>query len=118
MAHANKPEFLKQTIEHYDIAKYPQVVEMVDAMQYMAYSSREFIREMGAYLERQGFEGDSIVYEAYKQDVPIFVPAFSDCSAGFGLVAHQHKMGDKPKVSLDSAKDFYEVTKLKIANPT
>src|SRR6201999_2101080 len=41
-----------------------------------------------------------------------------DCSAGFGLVAHQHSRGDKPKVSLDSAKDFYELTQLKIANPT
>ncbi|HEY2468906.1 MAG TPA: deoxyhypusine synthase family protein, partial [Terracidiphilus sp.] len=48
----------------------------------------------------------------------IFCPAFSDCSAGFGLVAHQHERGDKPKVSLDSAKDFYELTQLKIANPT
>ena len=51
-------------------------------------------------------------------DVPIFVPAFSDCSAGFGLVAHQHGRGDKPKVSIDSVKDFYELTQLKIANPT
>ena len=55
---------------------------------------------------------------AYEKDVPIFCPAFSDCSAGFGLVAHQHARGDKPKVSLDSAKDFYELTQLKIANPT
>ena len=33
---------------------------------------------------------DSIVLAAYEKDVPIFCPAFSDCSAGFGLVAHQH----------------------------
>src|SRR5207248_6309138 len=58
------------------------------------------------------------VYEAFKNDVPIFCPAFSDCSAGFGLVAHQHARGDGPKVAIDSAKDFYELTKLKIANPT
>src|SRR5207237_1005576 len=57
---------------------------------------------------------ESIVLEAYKQDVPIFCPAFSDCSAGFGLVAHQHARGDGPKVSIDSAKDFYELTQLKI----
>ena len=44
--------------------------------------------------------------------------AFSDCSAGFGLVAHQHERGNRPKMSLDSAKDFYEITQLKIANPT
>jgi deoxyhypusine synthase len=87
------------------------------------YSSREFIREMGAYLEKQGKTPekggvDSIILSAYQMEVPIFVPAFSDCSAGFGLVAHQHARGDKPKVSIDSVKDFYELTQLKIANPT
>ena len=87
------------------------------------YSSREFIREMGAYLEREGktpAKGgvDSIVFAAYENDVPIFVPAFSDCSAGFGLVAHQHARQGKPMVSIDSAKDFYELTQLKISNPT
>ena len=39
--------------------------------------------------QRRAEDADSIVYEAYKHDVPIFCPAFSDCSAGFGLVAHQ-----------------------------
>ena len=34
--------------------------------------------------------------------VPIFVPAFSDCSAGFGIVAHQHARQDEPHVSFDS----------------
>jgi len=87
------------------------------------HSSREFIREMGAFLQREGKTpanggGDSIVLAAYEKDVPIFCPAFSDCSAGFGLVAHQHARQDKPKVSIDSAKDFYELTQLKIANPT
>jgi len=83
-----------------------------------AFSSREFIRAMGEYLETNGCKTpDSIVYEAFKADVPIFVPAFSDCSAGFGLVAHQHSRGEGAKVSLDSAKDFYELTKCKIANP-
>ena len=57
----------------------------------------------------------SIVRTAYEHDVPIFCPAFSDCSAGFGLVAHQHARGDQPKVSIDSVKDFYELTPLKLA---
>src|SRR3954469_25429682 len=56
-----------------------------------AYSSRELLREFGAYLEKNGGPkcDDSIIYEAYKRDIPIFCPAFSDCSAGFGLVAIQ-----------------------------
>src|ERR1700735_2984630 len=87
------------------------------------YSSREFIREMGAYLSRNGKTPqaggrDSIVLAAYQKQVPIFCPAFSDCSAGFGLVAHQHARLGKPVVSIDSVKDFYELTQLKIANPT
>lgn len=91
--------------------------KIADELEPRAYSSREFIREMGAYLKRTGCKSnDSIVYEAFKKDVPIFVPAFSDCSAGFGLVAHQHGRGDRPKVTLDSAKDFYELTQLKIKN--
>jgi deoxyhypusine synthase len=96
---------------------------IADSLDPRPYSSREFIREMGAYLEKQGKTPekggvDSIIFAAYQMDVPIFVPAFSDCSAGFGLVAHQHGRGDKPKVSIDSVKDFYELTQLKIANPT
>jgi len=87
------------------------------------YSSREFIKEMGAYLVKNGRTPqagarDSIVLAAYEKNVPIFVPAFSDCSAGFGFVAHQHARQGKPMVSIDSAKDFYEITQLKIANPT
>src|SRR6201998_4185272 len=96
---------------------------IADSLDPRPYSSREFIREMGAYLQKQGKTPekggvDSIIYAAYQMDVPIFVPAFSDCSAGFGLVAHQHRRGDKPRVSIDSAKAFYDLTQLKIATPT
>src|SRR5437016_12676288 len=77
--------------------------KIADELEPRPYSSREFIREMGAYLDRVGCKTeDSIVYEAFQKDVPIFCPAFSDCSAGFGLVAHQVTRGDKPKVSIDS----------------
>jgi deoxyhypusine synthase len=97
--------------------------KIANALPPRPHSSREFIREMGAYLTREGKtvqngSTDSIVLAAYEKDVPIFCPAFSDCSAGFGLVAHQHARQGKPMVSIDSAKDFYELTQLKIANPT
>jgi deoxyhypusine synthase len=91
---------------------------IADSLPPGAYSSREFIREMGAYLKEHGKTPDSLVLAAYEEDVPIFCPAFSDCSAGFGLVAHQHARGAGPKVSIDSVKDFYELTQLKIHNPT
>ncbi len=97
--------------------------QIANSLPLRPYSSREFIREMGAYLEKNGrtpAQGnpDSIVFAAYEKNVPIFVPAFSDCSAGFGLVAHQHARQGKPMVSIDSVKDFYELTQFKIQNPT
>jgi deoxyhypusine synthase len=97
--------------------------KITNSLEPRAYSSREFIQEMGKYLKDNGRtpangNPDSIVFACYEMDVPIFCPAFSDCSAGFGLVAHQHARRGKPVVSIDSAKDFYELTQLKIANPT
>ncbi len=78
------------------------------------YSSREFIYEMGRYLEQHGKNNESIVLRAYQKNVPIFVPAFSDCSAGFGLVMHQVARPEH-HVCIDSVKDFRELTQLKIA---
>ena len=83
-----------------------------------SYSSREFIQAMGEFLVREGKGVGSIVRTALEEDVPIFCPAFSDCSAGFGLVAHQHARGEAPKVGIDSAADFYELTQIKLACPT
>jgi deoxyhypusine synthase len=92
--------------------------QIADSLAPRPYSSREFIREMGSYLAEHDKGVDSIILAAYQEDVPIFCPAFSDCSAGFGLVAHQHARGEGPKVSIDSVKDFHELTQLKIANPS
>jgi deoxyhypusine synthase len=87
--------------------------QIADAMAPGAYSSREFIIEMGRYLVERDLGRDSIVRVAYEKDIPIFVPAFSDCSAGFGLVYHQvHNPGGH--VAIDSVKDFRELTMIKI----
>jgi len=89
------------------------IAEIADRMEPAAYSSREFIKEMGAYLVKKKKNAESVVLEAYKKNVPIFVPAFSDCSAGFGLVYHQTQRGDGLKVAIDSVKDFLELTRIK-----
>jgi deoxyhypusine synthase len=80
------------------------------------YSSRELFRAFGEYLDKNGGPkcDDSIIYEAYKKDVPIFAPAFNDCSAGFGLVAIAHAKGDTPHMSCDGCKDFFELRQLKM----
>lgn len=94
------------------------IAKICDSLERRPYSSREFIWEMGKFLDEneQYAESrkESIVYQAYKLGVPIFVPAFSDCSAGFGLIYHQYHAGNGPKVTLDSAADFLEITKIKL----
>lgn len=90
--------------------------QIFDSMEPGAYSSREYLKEFGKYLDTVGPKcDDSIIYACYKKNVPIFVPAFSDCSAGFGFVMHQTK-NPKSHVTLDAAKDFLELTKIKIAS--
>jgi deoxyhypusine synthase len=86
---------------------------IADSLPARPYSSREFIWNMGKYLVDNKKGEGSFVRRAYELGVPIFVPAFSDSSAGFGLVDHQyHARG--ATVSIDSAKDFLELTKIKL----
>jgi deoxyhypusine synthase len=86
---------------------------IADGLPPRPYSSREFIYEMGRYLDNHGKNPDSFVLEAYKHEVPIFCPAFSDSSAGFGLVFHQHDRKNN-HLTIDSVKDFRELTELKV----
>jgi len=85
---------------------------IADSMKPGAYSSREYIYEMGKYLDENKNNAESFVLEAYKKEVPIFCPAFSDSSAGFGLVHHQTEK--KEHISIDSVKDFKELTQIKV----
>ena len=87
---------------------------IADSLEPRPYSSREFIREMGRYLVDHSVKKDSLVQACFEHDVPIFCPAFSDSSAGFGLVKHQVEHPGK-YVSIDSVRDFYELTQIKMA---
>lgn len=89
-----------------------------DALEPGAYSSRALIDAMGAHLARHRPRGESIVLAAHRKRVPIFCPAFSDCSAGFGIVLHQVEAieaGRGGSVAFDSGADFRELTDLKLA---
>ena len=92
------------------------IKEIADSLPPEPYSSREFIEEMGKYLINNAEKPDSLVQAAYENDVPIFCPAFSDSSAGFGLVSHQAE-NEENHVSIDSVKDFRELTEIKIKSP-
>src|SRR3982750_288071 len=92
------------------------IFEIAETLAPKAYSSRAFIREMGRWLQTNGKKEHSLVKLAYEHDVPIFCPAFTDSSAGFGLVKHQvdaMKAG-RPYLTLDSIADFRELTDIKI----
>jgi deoxyhypusine synthase len=93
------------------------IKEIADGLAPRPYSSREFIHEMGRWLVAhpgRAAKRNSLVQTAYEHGVPIFCPAFSDSSAGFGLVAHQVERPDG-HVTIDSVRDFRELTELKIA---
>lgn len=88
--------------------------KIADSLEPRPYSSREFIKEMGKYLASgKAKKKNSLVQLAYENDVPIFCPAFTDSSAGFGLVLHQVK-NPKKHMTLDSIADFRELTDIKI----
>jgi len=97
------------------------IKDIADALEPRAYSSREFIHEMGKWLAAGNAKKPaSLVQTAYEEGVPIFCPAFTDSSAGFGLVKHQveRMKAGKPYLTIDSVADFRELTDIKLAAGT
>lgn len=90
------------------------IYKIANTLEARPYSSREFIWEMGKWLTKNAKKKNSLVQTCYEKGVPIFCPAFTDSSAGFGLVLHQVK-NPKKYMSIDSVADFRELTDIKIA---
>ena len=90
-----------------------KICEIADNLEPRSYTSREFINEMGKYLKKNSVKKDSLIETAYDNNVPIFCPAFTDSSAGFGLVIHQEK-NPKKHMTIDSIREFRELTEIKI----
>ena len=87
--------------------------EIADKLQPKPYTSREFIKEIGKYLKSNAKKKGSLIETAYDNNVPIFCPAFTDSSAGFGLVMHQERNPNN-HITIDSIKEFRELTEIKI----
>ena len=68
---------------------------------------------MGRYLKDNSKKKGSLIETAFDNNVPIFCPAFTDSSAGFGLVMHQEKNPNK-HITIDSIREFRELTEIKI----
>jgi len=90
-----------------------KISEIADSLEPRSYTSREFIYEMGKYLKKHSKKKDSLIETAYDNNVPIFCPAFTDSSAGFGLVVHQEN-NPKNHITIDSIRELRELTEIKI----
>ena len=90
---------------------------IADALEPRPYSSREFIQEIGRWLAAgNAKKPGSLIQTAFEEGVPIFCPAFTDSSAGFGLVKHQveRMKASRPYLTLDAVADFRELTEVKL----
>ena len=97
------------------------IKEIADSLPPGPYSSRAFIHEIGKWLASgKAKKPASLIQTAYEEGAPIFCPAFTDSSAGFGLVKHQAERikAGKPYVSIDAVADFRELTDVKLAAGT
>ena len=90
-----------------------KICDIANSLQPKSYTSREFIYEMGKYLKKNSKKKDSLIETAYNNGVPIFCPAFTDSSAGFGLVMHQEQ-NPKKHLTIDSIREFRELTEIKL----
>ncbi len=89
------------------------IFDIANSLEPKSYTSREFIKELGRYLKKNAKKKDSLIETAYDNNVPIFCPAFTDSSAGFGLVMHQEK-NPKKHITIDSIREFRELTEIKL----
>ena len=90
-----------------------KICEIADNLEPKSYTSREFINEIGKYLKNNAKKKGSLIETAHENNVPIFCPAFTDSSAGFGLVMHQENNPNK-HITIDSIREFRELTEIKI----
>ena len=89
------------------------ICEIANSLEPKTFTSREFIKEIGKYLKTNAKKKNSLIETAYDNNVPIFCPAFTDSSAGFGLVMHQEQ-NPKKHITIDSIREFRELTEIKL----
>lgn len=83
-------------------------------------SSRHFMSYLGEFIDQKGAEEDkkvSIVWNSWKEKVPIFIPAFCDSSLGLAVTQHYLRFLEEKKKPLliDQIRDNYEIFSIKKA---
>jgi len=83
-------------------------------------SSRFFLNRLGEFIDEKSLLDDkrnSIIWNCWQNQVPVFVPALSDSSLGLALTQHYIKFranGKKPFL-IDQIKDNFEILQIKKA---
>ena len=83
-------------------------------------SSRLFLHRLGELMNEKGAaecKEDSIIWNCWKNSVPVFVPALNDSSLGLAVTEHYVKyvqQGRHPLV-IDQIRDNYEILQIKKA---
>ena len=89
------------------------ICDVANSLEPKDYTSREFIKALGKFLKNNAKKKGSLIEAAFDNNVPIFCPAFTDSSAGFGLVMHQEENPNK-HITIDSIRELRELTEIKI----
>ena len=79
-------------------------------------TASEIVREMGKLLEDLPTKERSILYWAYKNDIPIFSPALTDGSFGDMLYFFKEERGDRDLI-IDIANDIVKLNNLAVEAP-
>lgn len=69
--------------------------------------SSDLVRALGEWLERHQRAG-GFIHTAFRKDVPVFVPAFTDSELGLDFALHNHhcRREGKPELRFDPYLDF------------
>jgi len=87
-----------------------------------SYSSRQFLHRLGKLIDQKAPKVDkrgSIIWNCWKEGVPIFVPALNDSSLGLAVTEHYIKFVEKGRspLMIDQIRDNYEILQIKRAAP-
>ena len=83
-----------------------------DGASEVPWSSYRFNRELGAYLDKHD-AGRGILRSAYLNEVPVYVPAFTDSELGLDFAIHNHRRAQqgKSRATFDPFLDLEDYTK-------
>jgi len=87
------------------------IAKFVEKLEPRDYSTREFMRELG----KEANDENSILYWAYKNNIPVFCPAVCDSSIGIGLTLYYGKHKEKKvqdRVTIDNIRDNFEILQI------